>query len=619
MKTKFLSALICAVMLVGFTACEEEEVKNPNNDGTEQTPNDGTQPTDSVDVNIPENAVMLKKVVSAFLVVDNTPGGVSEYYLVLSEDENTTYNSSSNQYSAKNTRLLFLDLYSQETATTILASGAYTGVSIDAVQSGTFATDYTYYVQYDSKGKMKTVTKNNLISEAVQVERLDNNNNYRIVATANDGTVFAYEGRINFIDSNAGNQVYPQIREDLNITATGGMAIYNGDIYNYGTGEMMISLFDCDFDEASGYMKEKGHMICLYLYNKKFAANPKIEAGSYTVARNFGKWTYFPGMEIDYMGVTVVQGCYVKRRKAMNGDDGDYAFTYLTGGTIDIIENADGTFDFNINMTTADGYEVKSTAKNIDFTVQDLSEDEVALVSNLTEDVELDLSEIDTARMWNYGTHNYPSATVVNGCRSFTLDIGSPALGRDFVDVVEGDSVVAKQRLDGDIFRIEFLVEDGYGKPLEGVYTVMEENHHWTNLYEPFKLVQGCLKDVDFIGTRYQHFKEGNTLVMDLLAPVVEGTVSIYKADENGNYRIVINVIEEAGFNITGEWTGYIKYMYNVDAITDETKVNSTVVRNNNAKRYDRNEAFGERSQTRLSASDLEISMPKSNLIRISK
>ncbi len=560
MKTKFLSALLCAVMLVGFSACEEE-TPVPLTTDEQETPNEDTLPADSVDVS--KDAIVLTKVVAAYLTASVAEGEISNYYIVLSDNENARFDSETSTFDAKDARLLFLDIYSDETGTTVLESGSYTAARAET-QSGNYLAANTYYAQYDADGKEMTNSK---VRGAVQVTRLDADNNYRIKAFAADGSVFVFEGRINFIDSNTGGRVYPQIEEDLVVNPTAGWAIYNGNLYDRNTGEMMLNLFDCKFNEETGTMLEAGHDVVLQMFNKLFP-NPKnanIVPGVYTVARNFSKETFFPGMEIDYMGTTMVFGSYVKRRKAVTGAEDDYDYTYLTNGTVTVTSNDDGTFNFDLDLMTADGFTVKGRADHVSVKIIDKSDDKKVAISNLTDDVALDLSEIDTARIYNYGANNYPSATVVNGCRSFTLDIGSPS-GKDFVFDAESNSLV--KRTDGDIFRVEFLVKDGYGKPLEGVYTLMEYDHHYTNMYEPFKLVQGCLKDVDFIGTRYQHFEEGRYLVQDLLAPAVEGQVSLEKIDDAGNYKIIIDVYDDAGWNISGEWTGYIKYMYDVDAIT---------------------------------------------------
>ncbi len=540
MKTKFLSALFCVVMLVSFSACEKEVPPVvPTPDGT--TPN-GENLTNA-------KTVTLQKTVAAFFTVSNSVDGYSNYNIVLAERDDVLFNSSTSTIEANNSHVLSLDIYSQETATMTLASGSYAPASVSEIQSGSYVTDYTYYDKYNSKG---TVTSTAGIVGAVEVTRLEGNSMYRIKATAADSTVFVFEGRINFIDTNTGSYSYPQIQSDIkDVKILGGWAIYNGNINEENTGEMIVNLYDCAFDEATGAMLSTGHDIVLQLNNKMFG-NPKtatLVPGTYTVARNFQVGTYFPGMEIDYMGLgTFVYGSYVKRRKAMTGGEGDYDYTYITNGTVTISDGENGTFNLVLDLMTADGFVVTGTATNMSVIVTDQSNDDKGHVSNLEEDVDLKLDYVKTARAWNNGT--------LNGCRRFLVDIGSPA-GRDGTE--------------GDIFRMEFLVKDGFGIPLEGTYEVMEYDHLYWNMFAPFKLVQGYFTGGSLDGTRYEHFEEGRTNIMQWLAPAVAGTVKLEKVQGTENYHFVINVTDDAGFEIKGEWTGPIEYMYNVEAITTIT------------------------------------------------
>ena len=58
-------------------------------------------------------------------------------------------------------------------------------------------------------------------------------------------------------------------------------------------------------------------------------------------------------------------------------------------------------------------------------------------------------------------------------------------------------------------------------------------------------------------------------MVADGLAPAYAGEVSV-KRQADGNYHVVIDVYDDGGFNITGEWTGPIKCMFDVPAGIDD-------------------------------------------------
>ena len=43
-------------------------------------------------------------------------------------------------------------------------------------------------------------------------------------------------------------------------------------------------------------------------------------------------------MEIDYNGMTILMGTYIKRRKTVTGSDSDYDYAYITDGTVVITD-----------------------------------------------------------------------------------------------------------------------------------------------------------------------------------------------------------------------------------------------------------------------------------------
>ncbi len=466
---------------------------------------------------------------------------VPNYYIVLADKTDATFNSSTATLEAKNCNTLCLDLYSGNTGTTSLPEGTYTP---GTGENMTYSPDYSFSSYYDSKGN---VANQALLTGNVEVVK-DENGDYTITATTTDGTTYTYSGRLNFIDSNSDSYVYPQIRSDINTTFTGGLGIYNGNLYESKTGNMFINLFDCPFDPNTGAMQGTGVDVAICAFARLFPNSKKavVQPGTYTMARNFAMYTYYPGMEIDYMGTTIVFGSYVKRRKAMTGADSDYDFTYIADGTITIEQDENGKYNITMDCLTADGFRVSGTATGIEIPIIDVSEDEnVAFISNLDHDVDLDLDYIKTARSYKY--------TVTNGCQSYLLDIGSPS---------------GKDGKEGDIMRMEFLVPEGTEEVLEGTYTVMSFSHLYTNMYEPFKLVQGYFYNQgDLSGTRYIHFEENRYNVMDFLAPALEGTVSVEKIKGTENYKFVIDLIDDVGYYIKGEWTGPIELCYETTGI----------------------------------------------------
>ena len=91
----------------------------------------------------------------------------------------------------------------------------------------------------------------------------------------------------------------------------------------------------------------------------------------------------------------------------------------------------------------------------------------------------------------------------------------------------------------------------------EGVYTVMPNRE--ASSFQPYCLDRGHFENGgDLTRTRWFHFKEGSYLVADGLAPAYDGTVAFTRnADNTVTYNI--DVIDDAGFRITGVWSGPIE------------------------------------------------------------
>ncbi len=504
--------------------------------------------------------ITMTKVVAAYFQRDNK---ASSYYIVLSDSENTTYDPTTAQISAKNCTVLSLDLYSQKTATAILESDLFTPAT-GTVQSGNYNPEYSFAQKYNFAGKPSN-SDDDFITGNISVTRLDGDNNYHIEATALNGNTYVYEGRINFLDSNSSSYVYPQIQSDINVDYTGAMAFYNGDMYESKTGNMYINLFSCEFDPETGAMNGIGYNLSICSFGKLFG-NPDaatIIPGTYTVATNFKNGTYYPGIELTAQGITVPFGTYVKQRKAMTGSDSDYAFTYINNGTVIIEANEDGTYNFTVDLFTADGFKVTGSAKNINVSLVIQAEPEVH-ISNLTEDVVLDLNYIKEARLYT----NNREGVDGHGYKRFLLDIGSPS---------------GKDGTEGDIFRMELLTNINAPVPPAGVYNVMEYDQNYYNLFAPYQLIQGYFYEGGLDGTRYMHFEEGKYCVMDLLAPIVAGSISFEKAEGVDNYHFVIDVYDDAGFSISGEWTGSIPgYDASIDDVISDKELTISYLDNEN-------------------------------------
>ena len=490
---------------------------------------------------------MTHVVASYYTESSDATGGSENYYLVISDKSNAVYNVTEGSIQATNANVAAIDFYAPSGTGKDLPSGVY--------KAGTgslyYDADYSYTTKYDMAGK---AGKEGVINSDVTVTK-NADNTYTVVFSDANDIEYTYTGTLSFVDMNSSTSVYPQIPNDINTTFTGGMAYYHGNLMESNTGNIYINLYDCDFDPETGNMQGTGYDLAICAFNRLFG-DPKtatIMPGTYTVARNFKSETFFPGMEIDYSGMTVLMGTYVKRRKSLTGVDSDYDYAYITDGTIVITEGEEaGTFDFQIDCTTDRGHKVKGTAKNISFTIVDVSDDkEKSVESNLDHDVALDLTYVPKARAYFLGNQN--------GVNVFTVDIGSPS---------------GKDGTEGDILRMEFQTQAGTAYLPSGTYELMENDHLWTNLYAPYKMTRGYFDEVGGrTGTRYEHFARDRYNVVDTFAFVYSGRVGVEQL-VGEEYKFNIELADGHGFLIQTEWSGPMELCYDPSTSIDDVVAN---------------------------------------------
>lgn len=495
--------------------------------------------------------------------------GMENYYLILSDKESTSYDVSTGVITASDAKVVALNMYAPEGTGITLPTGKF------AADEGNlyYDSELSFIASYDANGKKTNgdfdIDGDITVSKAESTDPDDAEAGaYTISLNDENGTTYVYEGELSFTNMASGSSsVYPQITTDLkNLQFNAGLAFYHGNLMESNTGNMILDLYTGEYDPATGGLTGKGIDFCINLYNRLFGdpSTATVIPGTYTVARNFHVNTFFPGMEINYMGVTMLMGTYVKRRTAVTGLESDYDYCYIADGTITITEGAEeGTFDIAIDCVTDRGHKVTGTAKGIRFTVYDESDHNTKDVdSNLTEDVDLKFDRVEKSRIYNGGEQN--------GVQVFTVDLGSPS-GKDDPDYeIDGHKYT---RGDQDLLRMEFQCEKGSQYLQEGTYTLMDQGHLWTNLYAPFMLTRGYFDNLGGrTGTVYQHFmastpEDPHTWVVDKYATIYSGTVGVSKTDNN-HYKFVIDLYDGNGFKVSGEFDKEMEYNYDPSAIT---------------------------------------------------
>ncbi len=487
--------------------------------------------------------------------------GMENYYLVLADNDDVTYDITAGTITATSAHVAILDLYAPEGTGIDLPAGEY-GAGEGSMY---YDTDFSYLSTYDATG---TDDGGADLGGTVRVDKADDGT-YTVTLADAAGTTYAYEGALTFTNmASGGSTVYPQIGTDLtDLAFTGGMANYYGNLMDSKTGNMVIDLYNGEYNENGG-LTSKGVDLCINLFNRLFG-DPKtatLVPGTYTVARNFKVNTFFPGMEVDYAGVTIVMGTYVKRRKSLTGStDIDYDYAYIVDGTVTIeAGDTEGTFNVTVDLTTDRGHKVTGSGRNIAFPVTDQStSSEKDVDSNLDHDVALDFGRVAKSRIYSLG--------VQNGVQIFTVDLGSPS-GKDDPEIM-GDQ---------DLLRMEFQAPLGSAYLPEGTYQLMEESHLYYNLYAPYQLTRGYFVDGGRTGTRYEHFMKcsypkEHTWAVDSFATVYSGTVGVTRIDST-HYKFAIDLYDGKGFQISGTFDKETEYCYSpadilgVDGVADNRR-----------------------------------------------
>lgn len=478
------------------------------------------------------------------------------YYILLSDNANVTYDKNTGNISnAAGSYLLTLDLYNYATSPVALPPGIYQPRNdINGYGAMTFDGDYTNMVYYVADDDSYGIT----IKDPIDVS-VDNDGIYTLSVLVRDPDdqsniiECVYTGRIPMQDVTDKGYVYPQLLEDCNVTLNkGGIAWYQGVTDLSRNGVSILDIYDVEFDNDNGVMKADGWDLRMMIAHKRFVKRGSytLVPGTYTMSTHLDRDTWYPCREISYnYGGTVITmpfGSFIRKRF-----NGDYTYAYLKDGTFTIVDDGNGQYHGTIDATTVYGYTVKGTWKG-SMRLDESNADVEAVISNLTDDVALDFTPLETGRVYHTG--------LQGGCRTFIMDLGSPS-GKD-AGIING----------GDLMRFEFLCPPNHSCVKPGIYTVVLDRWNEYELraggtYEPYSLNQGHFdSNGGSSGTRYAHFEDGRYCVEDLHGPIYEGTVQVSTTDYI-NYYLEINLLDDAGFEITGTWDGPIEYNYDAAAL----------------------------------------------------
>lgn len=483
---------------------------------------------------------------------------------------------------------LMVDFYNTPSDPILLEPGVYTPSTTNA--PFTYDPTFTSFQSMGSDGKVTNYeVKGNII-----VEYNENNGIYTVTLeepiyqnTKGQFSYYlrvSYTGDMGFRGTTTEGQFYPAIAHNINEQFKGALGIYRGNEMLSNTGNTWLYVYTGAYNEETGAPTEPGIMVRMFLFNRLFGdpSQAELVPGTYTVARNFKKETFFPGMEINYMGATIPYGSMAYES---DGNEANDKVGYIVDGTYTVeYDGATGNYTLTLDLRTSLGYKVQGTYTGPIHIIDDHYNDGTVSISTLTEDLELDLSRIKTMQVYRniYTAEAYEGSTYVSPSTfyvsdwankldliHYTLDLGYGAdaeiIGKDD----QGKNLYGTEG--GDLMRMEILADKNEKFFPDGTYNVIEEKlagNPW--LMQPYTAVPGYfLPGGELGGTRWAHNAPNEYADAywhwDGHAPASSGKMTFAHDDEQ-NYSVLINLIDDAGFAITGEWTGAIHCNWDVTA-----------------------------------------------------
>ena len=148
--------------------------------------------------------------------------GYENYYLVLSDKEDVSYDANEGQIKAKSAAVAELDLYAREGTGIDLPAGTFAASKGDLY----YNPELTFVENFDDKGNSDGGVD---IEGDITVSKAENDGIVTYTLSFSDAhdTQYSYVGEMVFNNMSAGSSdVYPQISTDINTTFHGGIGYY---------------------------------------------------------------------------------------------------------------------------------------------------------------------------------------------------------------------------------------------------------------------------------------------------------------------------------------------------------------------------------------------------------
>ena len=550
---------------------------------------------------------------------DKLNDGVGVYYIVLS-DAMCYRNGYGNPYMDSEGDMLVLEFdgeIAEDESNPRLPSGTYT-VGVPQTGECRINPEKSYIQKFENNLQSRYSLKSGSIVVAPSVSGGYDVYTKDFVIAKGDKELqvnYSYEGDILLEDYKLVAPSQVGLKEDVidipYVKAEGG---YYGNLYGYGTANYMITLSTKGFsDDDSNTLP--GMMLVLNLFDELKSKGEAIAVtpGTYKVQTfmNAAEGTMLYGLSMSdaTSGVTSPFGTFFYQITS----DRKESVEFIDSGsiTLDRDEDEDGNGDYRYIIE----YDFKSSAAGRSYKgtwigeipIEDMSTDSERLVlSNLTDDVECDMSKVEGSIRKIETLHSTPN--TADNPRFDLKSVWQVELQpRDWTKEEKDqydnwDDRLAHWTPDGDCMVLEFILpleskgEIAPSPEQEYTYTVQpncdiestdylmcvsQMGRPYDDLFHPVSAANQNYptafsswfpKEFDYCNTRrgftwdgwfsgvwYYHLEKGKYFQMDLQAPAVKGTIKVFR---KGNiYKFTWELWDDAiaPNKITGTWEGKLK------------------------------------------------------------
>ncbi|MDO4163621.1 MAG: hypothetical protein Q4D56_04435 [Bacteroides sp.] len=480
-----------------------------------------------------DDTVYLTQVIEAYYSTDNS-ANAGNYLLTFSTDD-----LDSNGYPARvGDVMLTIDLYNasdEDPVNATLPSGEYQPQS----DYSAFSWNPSYSVYYKRIGAGDSGVSASLISSGVvTVEREGDIYSVLIDVVTLTGEVVkaSYTGTIVFVQT--GTSSYERFTTPQNVDFEIGQGRYYGNWYYPHADDLSLQFFQGTFDE-NGSLTDGYYLTLSSTYMNKLAdynmENPPLEEGTYTIGTTSTStlqkipFTIDPGSMQEIWGTSMAIGSYMTYIDASTGRQ---YIGLITGGSFTVTRSGN-EYNIDFDFVSTEGISLKGTF-NGEISMANYNDNDTSTMnpkrpwSTLTQNVQLNFPEDTQALIYYMGDYLYP------GLASWWLLVSSATQDK------------------GDMITAEFFAPLENGMELQsGTYTVSRKFEAFQMLpgFQPYG---GGAVAYTWYGDLSSVDSEGYATVM---APIEEGTMTLQK-EENGTYRFVFDFKDDAGYTVTGEWSG---------------------------------------------------------------